>query len=1016
MKFPSFVLLIFVIAGGIIYQACNSGAPQSSDYDKLTDAEKRMSKNAVAGLEVAEGLEATLFASEPMFLNPTNIDIDARGRVWVCEAFNYRNQLNPNNPERKEGDRIVILEDTDGDGVADNSKVFYQGPDVNSALGIAVIGNRVIVSVSPNVLVFTDEDGDDVPDSKEVMFTGIGGEQHDHATHAFSFGPDGKLYFNFGNAGKGIKDAEGKVMKDQFGQPVLAERKPYQEGMVFRCDQNGENLEVLGYNFRNNYEVAVDAFGTLWQSDNDDDGNKAVRINYVMEYGNYGFKDALTGADWRKGRTGMKEEIPLKHWHLNDPGTVPNLLQTGAGSPTGMVIYEGDLLPEVFRNQMIHCDAGPNVVRAYPVKNDGAGYSAEIVNLLKGNGDNWFRPSDVGVAPDGSLFIADWYDPGVGGHQMGDTARGRIYRVAPPNTPYKIPSYDLASPEGAIEALKSPNLATRALAWAVLNEAGENAESALKTLWESENQRFRARALWLLSKIPGKGETYVEAAINDENSDVRIAGLRAARQIDIAILPILEKLSQDNSPQVRREVALALGRIEGETAGKVWGSLAMQYPEGDRWYLEALGIGSDRNAEACFAAWKDEVGDNWNTPTGQDIIWRTKAEASIPFIVELIKESKSAKEAERYFRALDFRPFYSKNPPLAALLNGNHPEQDRINYLTIKHMDNSQVMRNPVAMKVLNGLLESKRGTSEYLDLVENLHITTEADNLFKLAMDDPSHADASRSAQLLRDFDELELFVSAVNGKDEAATINALNLLNQANSRYGLEVIERVALDENSSMKIRKAAVQYLGRGWDGENRLVELIKEKKLPRELEIAGATQLLSVWRESYRLMASEVLNIDNEGSDLPPIHELIAMEGDTEVGLTTFNNYCQACHVVNDQGIDFGPNLSEIGSKLSKEALYGSILQPSAGISFGYETYLITMNDGSKSMGYIASETDDKLDLKMAGGIVNSINKSEIKSRELLDQSLMTAGLEKAMSQEELVGLIEYLAGLKKAMQ
>ena len=80
---------------------------------------------------------------------------------------------------------------------------------------------------------------------------------------------------------------------------------------------------------------------------------------------------------------------------------------------------------------MIHCDAGPNVVRSYPVKKNGAGYTAEIVNILKGEKDQWFRPADVCVAPDGSLIIADWYDPGVGGHAAGDQIRGRIYRVAP---------------------------------------------------------------------------------------------------------------------------------------------------------------------------------------------------------------------------------------------------------------------------------------------------------------------------------------------------------------------------------------------------------------------------------------------------------------------------------------------------------------------------------------------------------------------------------------------------------
>src|SRR5207253_53428 len=101
-------------------------------------------QESLKDFKVYDGLEVTLFASEPMFSNPTNMDIDPRGRVWITEAYNYRNALNPKNPVREKGDRIMILTDTDGDGKADDSKIFYQGTDVNAALGICVLGNKVI--------------------------------------------------------------------------------------------------------------------------------------------------------------------------------------------------------------------------------------------------------------------------------------------------------------------------------------------------------------------------------------------------------------------------------------------------------------------------------------------------------------------------------------------------------------------------------------------------------------------------------------------------------------------------------------------------------------------------------------------------------------------------------------------------------------------------------------------------------------------------------------------------------
>ncbi len=622
--------------------------------------------NATASLDVADGLEATLFASEPMLLSPSNIDVDHRGRVWVCEVVNYRGH----NGKRPEGDRILILEDTDGDGKADSSIVFYQGRDIDTALGICVLGNRVIVSVSPNVFVFTDDDGDGKADRKEALFTKTGEAQHDHSAHAFVFGPDGMLYWNFGNTGLAVHDASGEPVLDPKGRAVNDGGKPYRQGMVFRCRADGSGFEVLGHNFRNNYEVAPDSFGTLWQSDNDDDGNQSVRINYVMENGNFGYTDELTGAGWQEERTGAHPEVPMRHWRQNDPGVVPNLLHTGAGSPSGILVYEGELLPEVFRNQMIHCDPGPNVVRAYPVRGDGAGYAAETIDILKGTRDPWFRPSDVATAPDGSLFVADWYDPGVGGHAMVDLERGRIFRVAPPGGPYRVPKHDFSTAEGCVQALRNPNLETRYLAWTALAAMETQAEDALTALWADPNPRFRARALWLLGKIPGRRDHYAGLACSDPDPDLRITGLRLARQADLDILSLVERLANDPSAQVRRECALALHGKDGDRAAELWAALAAQHDGKDRWYLEALGIGAADNWEACFQAWLKRAGaDGWNTPAGRDIVWRSRSPAALDYLVRLLRQDGIEEaDQDRFLRAMDFHSGPAKDAALLELL------------------------------------------------------------------------------------------------------------------------------------------------------------------------------------------------------------------------------------------------------------------------------------------------------------------------------------------------------------
>jgi putative membrane-bound dehydrogenase-like protein len=636
-------------------------------------------REELKNLKAADGLEVSLFASEPMVRNPANMDVDARGRVWVTEGANYRvwqkwGKLRP------EGDRIVILEDTDGDGVADKETTFYQGNDINTALGICVLGNKVVVSCSPNVFVFTDEDGDGKADKKEVLFTGIQGVDNDHGVHAFVFGPDGKLYFNMGNASHEVHRPDGSLVKDKEGNPVIALGKPFRQGMVFRCNLDGSDFEVLGYNFRNPYEVAVDSFGTVWQSDNDDDGNQGVRINYIMPYGNYGYTDDMTGASWgaawkaARDKGAPETQKVFYEWHQFDPGVVPDLLHTGAGSPTGMCVYEGKLLPAVYQNQLIHADAGPRVVRAYSVHPDGAGYQAKVIDILTSS-DNWFRPSDVCVGPDGSLYVADWNDAGVGGHYMADqnleTMTGRVYRIAPKGRKAVVPELDLSSPSGCAQALQSPNQATRYLAWTKLHDMKRAAESDLLRLWHGKNSRQRARALHLLARLPEVGGDYLKAALQDPDPDLRAAGLRIASAEQMDVLTQVGTLVNDPAPEVRRECAIALRHNASAEAPKLWAALARQHDGKDRWYLEALGIGADQQWDRFLDAWLDAVGNDWNTPAGRDIVWRSRAKKTPGLLVKIINDPATpAAEREHYMRAFDFVQGPEKDAALIELLTG----------------------------------------------------------------------------------------------------------------------------------------------------------------------------------------------------------------------------------------------------------------------------------------------------------------------------------------------------------
>ena len=325
-----------------------------------------------------------------------------------------------------------------------------------------------------------------------------------------------------GNAATKLMDPDGKPIVDVAGHEVASGGNPTGRAWSSAATSisrkaSASKVETLAWNFRNNYKVAVDSFGTMWQSDNDDDGNKGVRINYVMEYGNYGYTDEMTGASWQTPRTNIETEIPLRHWHQNDPGSIPNLLQTGSGSPTGILVNEGTLLGQRFENQIIHCDAGPRIVRAYPVTNDGAGYKAEMVDILTTT-DNWYRPADVAIAPDGSLFVADWYDPGVGGHGMGDHEAGNIRgphlpRGAEGLASTRCPRRISPRPRGAWPRCNrriAPRNTSRRARWRPSAARRKRCSAPRK----DANPRFRARAMAVSANIPPLAVEAIKAGLN----------------------------------------------------------------------------------------------------------------------------------------------------------------------------------------------------------------------------------------------------------------------------------------------------------------------------------------------------------------------------------------------------------------------------------------------------------------------------------------------------------------------
>lgn len=998
----------YILLSVLFFSCSQEQAVQERPAEVLTEAAKRMPENALKGLTVAPGLKARLFAAEPMVKNPSNIDVDHRGRVWVVENVNYRPETNPDNPYQEEGDRVVILEDTDADGKADSRKVFFQDELVDGAMGIAVLDNRIYLSSSPNILILTDEDRDDVADHVDTLFTGIGEGQGDHTVHAVSFGPDGRLYFNFGNEGNKILNKDGSPAIDQRGNIVASTVTPYQQGMVFRCDLDGSNLETLAHNFRNNYEVCVDSYGRIWQSDNDDDGNKAVRINYILEYGNYGFKDELTGAAWQENRTGMHPEIPKRHWHQNDPGVIPNLLYTGSGSPCGLIVYEGDLLPQKFQGELIHADAGPGVVRAYPIMDNGAGFTARQEPMLVRKNDTWYRPTGLSVAPDGSLFVADWYDPGVGGHWAGDIQRGRIYRLAPTVDSYSLPEVSIDEATAATKALQSPNTATRYLAWTALEQMGTKAIPALEQLWQSDQPIFRARALWLLARLDIQ---YVQAALEDEDEQIRATAIRVMRQLyHKRLASTFQLLVNDSSPKVRSAMAIALREMDDPSTPRIWAALALQYDGQDRWYLEALGIGAKNNWEDCFTAWLEKVGNGWNTKAGHDIIWRSRSNQTLEYLIQLLsRPDVPALEQARYLRATDFLSNSDKDQQLAALIAMERQDKAAFQQMLLTHISPSYARTSSEIKAAVAGLLPSIRGTAAHLNIVKKLQLKEEIPYLMETAIAHPDHELGVTAGQVILELADWEPFAKAIKGPHQMEIITLLGLINRW---PGKQLLREIATDNQAAMAARKKAIVALGIDWGWEERLTKLLEEEQLPDELTVVAANRLLASTRPIDRELGRKYLaDTAEEEQNIAAVATLVAKEGNIAKGKEAFSTYCMSCHQIGYVGTQFGPDLSDIGSKLGKDALYTSIIYPDAAISHGYEGVHFELKNGTHFTGYILSENQEKVVLKVQNGTTETIAKANIQQDEALEQSLMTAGLARTMGEETLVDIVTYLTSL-----
>jgi putative heme-binding domain-containing protein len=557
---------------------------------------------------------------------------------------------------------------------------------------------------------------------------------------------------------------------------------------------------------------------------------------------------------------------------------------------------------------------------------------------------------------------------------------------------------------------------------------------------------------------PGQFQAVIEKALKDDNADIRVTAVRELRlaaayhklpeamQKDLAAW-MLSRLTAENDKQVLREYALTLRDTEdpakempssaeqpkskkgkkkqkepakapGDSFAQDWVALAKRHDGNDRWYLEALGIGSMGRETRAFQAWLDAVGSDWNTPAGRDIVWRVRSPLAFTYLTQIFDDKKASVETlPRYLREFDFLPDCEpKNQALVKVLAANS-DRELLATDLLKRLAKTDQRDKPEVKKALNDALAKTKGQPEFMQLIEAYNLVDRYAEMLDGALADVRSPGAQPALKFLLMHEDSRKLVhqALVSSKGESVAA----LLGGSSDKQAVTMLTNAMTNAKLPVPVRAAAVKALSLTSGGARALIVLAEENKLPEDQKSNARTALAMVQYPnlSERIAKSFPAPQSAGGKALPPIPELVKLKGDPAKGKALFaraESSCTLCHRIGNLGVDFAPALTEIGSKLGKDAIYESILSPNAGISMGFETTELKLKNGSSALGIVRSETNEQVVLALPGGVTNTFAKTDIAGRTKLPISMMPTGLQMMFTQEQLVDLVEYLSSLKAA--
>ncbi len=935
-------------------------------------------EESLQALQVADGFQVELVASEPLVMTPIAFDWGADGRLWVVEMGDYPMGLDG---KGQPGGRIKFLEDLDGDGRYDRATVFLDG--IGFPTGVMPWRQGVLVSAAPEIFYAEDTDGDGRADRRETLFTGFVEGNQQHRLNGFDYGLDNWVYGANGDSGGQI------LYRRRLEQaPVNISGRDFR----FRPD-TGEFEAVAGMTqFGRHRDDWDNWFGNsnpiwLWHFHLPEHylaRNPHLAVPTLKRVlANYPDSTRLYPASRTRQRFN-------DHHHFNHV--------TSANSPTP---YRDELFGPEFATSVFISDPVHNLVHREVLTPDGVSFvsqraASEANSEFLASADNWFRPIMLKTGPDGALYVADMYrqvlehPEWIPAHVKprldlrAGADRGRIYRVFPQGAMLQpVPRLDSYRPEQLVAALESPNGWQRDTAQRLLVHGGERGVSdALRALVRhSPRPKTRLQALWTLEGLGTLTAPDVMAAWTDSHPSVREHSLRLAEPLAKELAPFtaqLEALADDPDRRVRYQLAFTLGADGWPRAwagpllvrlatrdfdqadlqvailssappyvGEMLHATLVRHSETNRALLEQLiGLATALKADDALAAALHEVTESAGPPAAwqlaalaamldvleqQDVTWETFTAEAGPTLQSALRR------LERFF-------------PEARELAAREPSGESLRRAAIQVLGRFEPQRRD-DVRQLAALLRPEHSGSLQQAAVQTL-----------AHLNDPAAAEA---------------LLAGWNGYSPALREEALAAL-LGRREWTRELLDRL---ESETIPARQ-----LGAAW-----------QDKLLRHTDTA-------IRERAAQLFSAVAADREDVLKSYAGVSQL---SGDPDHGIQLYRQHCATCHRLGGEGRPVGPDLGMIANK-SVPALLEAILDPNRAVEARYVGYLAVTRSGREVSGIITSETPNNLTLRTTDAREETLLRAELEDLSSSGLSLMPEGFETALSPQDLADLISAL--------